>query len=72
MTRLISLLEISLKYLKKKTKYYGTTMPDYEMIGKKLAREEAALSARIQGLESQVKEQNERIKSSFKIDCTSS
>lgn len=27
----------------------------------KLAREEAALSARIQGLESQVKEQNERI-----------
>ena len=28
---------------------------------KKLAKEEAALSARIQGLESQVKEQNERI-----------
>ena len=28
---------------------------------KKLAKEEAALSARIQGLESQIKEQNERI-----------
>ena len=72
MTRLISLLEISLKYLKKKTKVLRDDNARLRDDWQKLAREEAVLSARIQGLESQVKEQNRKNKSSFKIDCASS